>query len=152
MHLETGYEERRARIELIPLMDVLFFLLVFLIYAMLSMTTHRGVRVDLPRAAGATEVGKRLVVTVLSDDQLQLDGRTMASDDLVLAVAQQWRAARTPVLVSADRVAHMGTGIELLAHLKRAGVEAVAFQVSEKEGRSPSRSGSQSRPGKWTGQ
>ena len=132
MRLDTGYEERRARIELIPLMDVLFFLLVFLIYAMLGITTHRGVRVDLPRAAGATEVGRRMVVTVLADDSLQLDGRGLAADDLVVTVAQRWREARTPVLISADRAAHIGAGIELLAKLKRAGVEAIAFQVRPK--------------------
>lgn len=135
MRLDTGYEERRARIELIPLMDVLFFLLVFLIYCMLSMTTHRGVRVDLPRAGGMTEVGKRLIVTVLANDQLQLDGHAMSTDDLVVTVAERWRMAKTPVLVSADRTAHIGTGIELLAKLKRAGVEAVAFQVAAPEAR-----------------
>jgi biopolymer transport protein ExbD len=137
MHLDTGYEERRARIELIPLMDVLFFLLVFLIYCMLSMTTHRGVRVDLPRAGGMTEVGKRMIVTVLASDQLQLDGNPMAADDLVVAVSERWRLSKIPVLISADRAAHIGAGIELLAKLKRAGVEAVAFQVAspEKKGR-----------------
>lgn len=134
MRLETGYEDRRARIELIPLMDVLFFLLVFLIYTMLTMTTHRGVRVDLPRSAGAAEVGKRLIVTVLADDRLQLDGRPMETDDLVVTVADRWRASRTPVLISADRGARLGTGIELLGKLKRAGVEAVAFQVRAAQG------------------
>jgi biopolymer transport protein ExbD len=140
MRLETGYDDRRARIELIPLMDVLFFLLVFLIYTMLTMTTHRGVRVDLPRAAGAAEVGRRMIITVLADDHLQLDGRAMESDDLVVTVAGRWRAGRTPVLISADRTAHLGTGIELLGRLKRAGVEAVAFQVRAAEaapGRAP---------------
>ncbi len=131
MRLDTGYEERRARIELIPLMDVLFFLLVFLIYAMLSMTTHHGLRVNLPRAAGATEVGKRLVITVQADDQLQLDGHPLTADDLVLAVSEQWRATRLPVLISADRSAHLGTGLELLGRLKAAGVEAVTFQVQQ---------------------
>jgi biopolymer transport protein ExbD len=132
MKLETGYEERRARIELIPLMDVLFFLLVFLIYAMLSMTTHHGLRVNLPRAAGGAEVGKRLIITVLADDSLQLDGRPLASDDLVLAVTEAWRANHWPVLISADRQAHLGLGLELLGRLKAAGVDAVAFQVQQK--------------------
>lgn len=129
MRLETGYEERRARIELIPLMDVLFFLLVFLIYAMFSKTTHHGLRVNLPRAAGATEVGQRMIITVLADDRLQLDGRPLTADDLILAVSEHWHAARTPVLISADRDAHMGTGLELLGRLRAAGIEAVAFQV-----------------------
>ena len=47
-----------ARIEMIPLIDIIFLLLVVVIYAMLSMTVHKGIRVELPRAATA-EVDKK---------------------------------------------------------------------------------------------
>ena len=39
---------RRARIEMLPLIDIVFLLLVFFIYAMLSMAVHRGLPVALP--------------------------------------------------------------------------------------------------------
>jgi biopolymer transport protein ExbD len=42
---------RRPRIEMIPLIDVVFLLLVFFIYSMLSMTIHRGLPVNLPTAS-----------------------------------------------------------------------------------------------------
>jgi biopolymer transport protein ExbD len=129
MGLKTGFEDQRARIEMIPLMDVVFLLLVFFIYAMFSMTVHRGLQVDLPRAAGAREIGQQLIVTIRADNQLMLGDREGTVDDIVLGAVQGWRAAHTPVLISADRAASIGTGIELLAKLRRAGVEAVAFQV-----------------------
>ena len=47
MRLTSGYEERKARIEMLPLIDIVFLLLVFFIYAMLSMTIHRGLEVEL---------------------------------------------------------------------------------------------------------
>ncbi|MDD5706346.1 MAG: biopolymer transporter ExbD [Kiritimatiellae bacterium] len=129
MRLETGYEERRARIEMVPLMDVVFLLLVFFIYAMFTMTTHRGVRVELPRADGSRATGAQLVITLRADGSLQLDGRDMARKELLLAAVERHRREELPVLISGDRRAPLGDGIELLDSLRAAGVDAVAFQV-----------------------
>lgn len=46
-------ERGRARIEMLPLIDIVFLLLVFFIYAMLSMAVHHGVPVELPSSASA---------------------------------------------------------------------------------------------------
>ena len=54
----------------------------------------------------------------------------MPLDDLVRATVALWRENAAPVLISADRAAPLGTGIELLGKLKSGGVERVAFQVS----------------------
>ena len=64
MNLSTGYEGRRARIEIVPLIDVVFLLLVFFIYAMLSMTVYRGVRVRLPAGSGDVEEMKTVVINI----------------------------------------------------------------------------------------
>ena len=40
--------KKRARIEMLPMIDIVFLLLVFFIYAMLSMAVHRGLPVNLP--------------------------------------------------------------------------------------------------------
>jgi len=44
---------KRARIEMMPLIDIVFLLLVFFIYAMLSMAVHRGMQLDLPESSQA---------------------------------------------------------------------------------------------------
>jgi len=132
MALDSGFDERGARIEVIPLMDVVFLLLVFFIYAMFAMSVHRGVRVDLPRASGAAEPGDRVVITLAADNLISLNGTPASLDDAVIGAVELWRARATPVLISADRQADIGPGIELLAKLKNGGVEAVAFQVESK--------------------
>jgi len=129
MALDSGFDERTSRIEIIPLMDVVFLLLVFFIYAMFSMSVHRGVRIDLPRAAGDAEPGDRIVITLTADNAIELNGTAMSLDDAVVGAVSAWRARATPVLISADRKADMGPGIELLSKLKNGGVAAVAFQV-----------------------
>ncbi len=131
MSLETGYENRGARLEMIPLMDVIFLLLVYFIYAMFTMSTHQGIQVDLPRAGGhASGGGGQLVITLTRSGLFQLDGQDMDRETLLLETVDRHRAEGRPVLISADRAAPLGTGIELLAQLQTAGVAAVTFQVA----------------------
>ena len=125
--------KRRARVELTPLLDVMFLVLVFFIYCIFDMAVHRGVKVDLPEAEGAPERGERIVITVGADDAVELNGIRLARDEAVSRVKALCAAGvRMPVLVSADRRASFGAGGELLAALKAAGVDAASVQVSGK--------------------
>ena len=129
-----GRRRRGVRLEMTALLDVMFLVLVFFIYSIFDMTMHRGVKVDLPGAKGAEEKGDRVVVTILPDDSLQLDGEPLARPDLVSRVAALVAGAdvgeKPSIIVSGDRSASLGTGVALLAELKSAGVERVSFQVS----------------------
>ncbi|MBQ2631735.1 MAG: biopolymer transporter ExbD [Kiritimatiellae bacterium] len=122
---------RRARLELTPLLDVMFLVLVFFIYCIFDMAVHRGMKVSLPEAKGSAERGERIVVTVGPDDSVELNGIRMSRDEAVARVkALSAVGVQMPVLVSADRRASFGAGVELLAALKEAGVDAASVQVS----------------------
>lgn len=129
-----GRRRRGVRLEMTALLDVMFLVLVFFIYSIFDMTMHRGVKVDLPGAKGAEEKGDRVVVTILPDDTLQLDGEPLARPELVARVAALVAGAdvgeKPSIIVSGDSSASLGTGVALLAELKSAGVERVSFQVS----------------------
>ena len=56
-------KKRKARVEMLPLIDVVFLLLVFFIYAMLSMAVHRGLTVELPASATA-ELDREQILSV----------------------------------------------------------------------------------------
>ena len=132
-----GAKNRRpVRMELTSLMDVMFLVLVFFIYCVSEMAVHRGLKVDLPDAAGEKEPGERIIVSISSDDRLQLNGMELGCDEIVSrvkAIAQS--GMEIPVLVCGDRKASLGIGIELLGKLKAAGLAKVSFQVSGEEGR-----------------
>ena len=133
-----GRKRRRgARLEMMSLMDVMFLVLVFFIYCIFDMAVHKGLKVDLPDAAGAAEKGERIVVTILPDDTMQLNGMPMERDAIVSRV-RELNAVKMnlPVLISGDRKSSLGTGIELLSALKAAGVEKATFQVKGSGGRS----------------
>jgi biopolymer transport protein ExbD len=133
MRLSSGYEDRKARMEMISLMDVMFLILVFFVYSIFSMSVHRGLKVDLPAAQGSKETGEQTIITLAADNTLALNKQPMPFDELVIATVRLWREKATPVLISADKSASLGTGIELLGKLRNGGVERVAFQVSGHE-------------------
>ncbi len=129
MNLKSGFEDRRARIEVIPLMDVMFLLLVFFIYGTLSMTVSRGVDVDLPQGGTPRADDKPIVISLTAEDKLFLDEQPMPRDELLATVLSQWRDKPSSVLIKADRAAPLGTGVELVSKLKEAGVARIAFET-----------------------
>ena len=117
-----------------PLMDVMFLVLVFFVYCIFDMAVHKGVKVDLPETGGADEKGERIVITIRADDSLQLNGREMSRTDIVARVKElSVVKMKLPVLISGDRKASLGVGVELLSELKAAGVEKASFQVERGE-------------------
>ena len=124
-------KKRQVRLEMTSLMDVMFLVLVFFIYCIFDMAVHKGLKVDLPNAAGADEKGERIVITIKADDSIQLNGMEMKKEDVVSRVKELNAVKmKLPVLISGDRKSSLGVGIELLSDLKSAGVEKASFQVS----------------------
>ena len=132
--MKSRRRRRGARLEMTSLMDVMFLVLVFFIYCIFDMSVHRGLKVDLPSAAGANEKGERIVVTILPDDTMQLNGVAMSKDDVVDRIRELNRVKMNfPVLIAGDRRSSLGAGIGLLSELKAAGVERASFLVGGKK-------------------
>jgi biopolymer transport protein ExbD len=133
VRLDSGYENRRARIEIIPLIDIVFLLLVFFIYAMLSMTVHRGLRVELPSAATA-QVDKRDYVDISIDQENRIfvNGSLTTLDDLTAKVIMD-KNRKKPVFISGDQRADLGLAIRVLDRLRKAGISDVSFETRLEE-------------------
>ena len=125
-------ETPRARLEMTPIMDVVFLLIVFFVYAFLTMAVQRGLRVELPRADGAIARGQSVQLVLTPADEILLDGRTpMDSRAAVEAAALRAKSLGLPVVIRADRQAHAGPALELMAALRAAGVSKVTYQVEK---------------------
>jgi len=130
MRLESAQDDRRARFEMTPMMDVVFLLLVYFIYAVLSMSANNAVKVDLPSASGARDPAKTPTVIALdSENVLTFEKRLVTLEEVVQTALARWRDGGHPVLIAADRKADVGEAVRLLSELRKAGVTAVSFQV-----------------------
>jgi biopolymer transport protein ExbD len=86
---------KKARIELLPLMDIIFLLLVVFIYSMLSMSVHHGMPVKLPISSLA-KPDKTLVlsVTVKADNQIFVNKKQVALEDLASSLKEKAQARK----------------------------------------------------------
>jgi biopolymer transport protein ExbD len=122
---------RRARIEMLPLIDIVFLLLVFFIYTMLSMAVHHSLPVALPTSAVANlDRDRLLTVTVQGDGSLFLDQQPVTLADLEDILRAESSAARDKgVQLFADRDLRYQTLFAVLDAVKRAGIEKITLQA-----------------------
>ncbi|MFH1243868.1 MAG: biopolymer transporter ExbD [Pseudomonadota bacterium] len=122
---------RRVRIEMLPLIDIVFLLLVFFIYAMLSMAVHRGLPVVLPTSTTA-KIEKRLVlsVTVRSDGTIYLDKEEVTLGSLREALRKKAKDEKEPgVLLFADRNLPYQDLFNVLDEIRMAGLNRISLQA-----------------------
>src|SRR5210317_2666451 len=126
---------KKARIEMLPLIDIVFLLLVFFIYAMLSMAVHRGLPVELPLSTTA-EIDKKLIlsVTVKADEEIYVDKERVALADLTQVLQNKADGIREPgVLVFADRALPYQMIYNVLDKIRQAGLSRISLQADFEE-------------------
>jgi biopolymer transport protein ExbD len=127
--------QRKVRIEMLPLIDIVFLLLVFFIYAMLSMAVHRGLPVVLP-ASSTSKVDKHLVlsVTVKTDGIIYVDKEQVTLTGLAEFLEKKARGDRQPgVLLFADRNLSYQKLFRVLDQIRSAGISRISLQAEANE-------------------
>ncbi len=122
---------KKARIEMLPLIDIVFLLLVFFIYAMLSMAVHRGLPVILPTSSTA-KIEKNLIlsVTVKADGTIYLDKQRILLENLSQVLARKARENKeVGVLLFADRTLHYQKLFHVLDQIRQAGLSRISLQA-----------------------
>ena len=132
--ISSGYENRKARVEMLPLIDVVFLLLVFFIYAMLSMVVYRGLKVELPSASTTEVDGIEYVnITITRDNSIFVGKEQVILSGLIEKVMKhKEKISDIFVSINGDRRADLGVAIKVLDLLKNAGVKEVSFECVEK--------------------
>ena len=126
---------KRPRIEMLPLIDIVFLLLVFFIYAMLSMAVHRGLPVILPTSTTA-EIDKRLTlsITAHADGSLYLDKEKVSLETLGESLREKSSGKKgTGVLLFADRNLTYQKLFRVMDEVRSAGLSRISLQAEREE-------------------
>ncbi len=127
-------ENAEARIEIIPLIDIMFFLLASFMLVSLSMVNLKSVKVNLPTATTAVQDTNRDFADVSVDKagSMYLDKKPIGSNELVQnLIAMQKARPNLRVFISADRDARHGDVIHTLDLVRAAGIDKVAFEIRQ---------------------
>lgn len=124
-------ENKSARIELIPLIDIIFLLLVFFIYSMLSMVVYRGIPIVLPVADSLeTEKGEMLVITIDEKGDVFVDQEFVPGDELLSRLNKE-RAAfpGKTAIISGHKGSPYGTFVDVLDDVRLAGFQKASMEA-----------------------
>ena len=132
MRLSSPIPHKRARIEIIPLIDIMFFLLASFMMVSLSQTHMKGIRVNLPAAVAPppSQVKDYVSLKVREGNVVTFDNQ-IVSDDQVLPRLYQLHQANPEIKVSisADMLAMHGDVIAVLDKVRSAGITKVGYQI-----------------------
>ena len=131
MKLRRSRSSRRGRIEIIPMIDVMFFLLVTFILASLSMQSLNSLTVNLPKGdAEALEHTEPVTLTITGDKKIFLDKTPVTLDSMAGVLRNLLQGGHQGLIVNADQNAPEGLVVEAMLQARHAGVEH--FQIAVK--------------------
>jgi biopolymer transport protein ExbD len=134
MHASSRGGKKKARIEIIPLIDIMFFLLACFMMVSLSMATTKSIKVNLPTAQSADpdKSPNTLVVSVDATGGIYLDKRPLGRNELQSELTRLHAAnASTRVVITGDAEARHGSLLGVLDRVRLAGIQSVAFQTRD---------------------
>jgi len=132
MKIRSPIVRKRTRLEIIPLIDIMFFLLASFMMVSLQMQKVRTLKASLPTATQVTSTKKPDMIKIKVDPYgiPSIDNVTYSFPDLDRYLAERLVAnTNVPVYLSGSRNSTHGQMVYVLDHLRRVGVQRVAFAV-----------------------
>lgn len=134
MKLPDHSSATEPRVEMIPLIDVVFLVLVAFIYASMFMTYKTGLPVDLPEASETeTEKSEVLTLTIMRDGSLFLNEEAIALEQLSDALLTAKTASGDDVIlyVMADREARLDPLVKVMDLARKAGITGLTIAAKQ---------------------
>lgn len=132
MKLSSPIPRRQSRIVIIPLIDIMFFLLASFMMVSLQMDKTHNIRVNLPSSTEARHDFKPDMLNIAVDKSggVWLEKKQIALPQLSLVLSNRFRSdTNLPVFISGDRDALHGDMVNVYQAVRDAGVQKVEFSV-----------------------
>lgn len=129
MKIHTDTPDTEVRIEIIPLIDVIFCILTFFILAAVTFTRQSAINVDLPQAStGSTQMREMLIVSVDPVGQTYIDKEPVTRDQLYQALLDyQTSNPQGLMVLYASRLSSYNDVVQVLDLLRSVGGDRVAL-------------------------
>jgi biopolymer transport protein ExbD len=132
MKIVSPLRHKKARLEIIPLIDIMFFLLASFMMVSLTMHKQQTIQVNLPTATQAKPDFKPDMINLAVDRRgsVYIEKNPVTLPQLYTTLTNRLAAnPNLPVYISGDAEATHGSMVAVLDFVRRAGVQKVAFAV-----------------------
>ena len=130
-----SHARRKARIEIIPLIDIVFFLLATFVMVSLSMVKNKGIDVNLPSVTTGAQQAKNneyTAITVTEKGELFFNKEKISMAELPKRLKDLKKINADPsIVLNGDAKASYGRAIFILDEARRIGIKKVALETKE---------------------
>ena len=140
MKLPSPIRRKRPRIEIIPLIDIMFFLLASFMMVSLQLDKTQNIKVNLPPATQAQHDFKPDMINIAVDKSgaAWLEKKTIALPELSLVLSNRFQAdTNLPVYISGDRDTLHGDMVKVYETARAVGVQKIAFMTESRQTPTP---------------
>lgn len=133
MNIRSNRVARPPRLMIIPMIDIIFFLMVFFLFSTLQMVYQKSMPVNLPVASSShQEAPKPVAITLMKDGTISIGDTVVDIEEIKPRVEQLANKADTPVILRADENVEHGKVIKVMDEIKSAGVTKLSIATQEK--------------------
>jgi biopolymer transport protein ExbD len=132
----TAYQHKKAKIEIVPLIDVVFFLLATFVMVSLSMTRNQGMQVALPAASSAAKQAdddKAVTLTVMATGEVYYNKEKITLAQLPFKLQTLKTSQKEPkVILNAAADADFKQVVAVLDETRKIGITKVGISTEKK--------------------
>ena len=132
MRVSSPIPHRKARIEIIPLIDIMFFLLASFMMVSLSQVHVKGMKVNLPTGISGQTQNKLDYVSLSVDrsGQIYFDKQPVEPNEVYQKLVQVHRVSpAAKIFIRGDQDAYHGDVLRLIEQVRAAGIYRIAFEI-----------------------
>ena len=125
------FDAQRPRVEVIPMIDIMMFLLVFFVVISLNMIAGTGVEMVLPGSKTTKEIKSATVtVGVTKDGKLVVNGETVTQDALTKKLVELKKDQTISVIIAGDKDVPLQHLIHVMDSVRGAGINSVGIAAT----------------------
>ncbi len=125
------FDADRPRVEVIPMIDIMMFLLVFFVVISLNMIAGTGVDMVLPGSKTTKEIKSATVtVGVTKDNKIVIDGETISQDALTAKLTELKKDQKISIIIAGDKDVALQTLINVMDSVRGAGINSVGIAAT----------------------
>jgi biopolymer transport protein ExbD len=133
------FDTDRPRVEVIPMIDIMMFLLVFFVLITLKMIAGTGVAMELPASATTQELkNSTITIGVTRDGETVIDGNAVNGEELKAKLLELKKDKAIDVVLAGDKDASLQTLLKAMDAVRAAGITSVGIAAkAEKSAEAP---------------
>ena len=122
------FEVARPRVEVIPMIDIMMFLLVFFVLIAVRMIAGTGIPLDLPGSKSTQELkASTVTIGVTKTGDTVIDGKTLAPEELKAKLGSLKKDKPVDVVLAGDKEVSLQTLIKVMDTVRGAGITTVGI-------------------------